>query len=264
MSGSGYVEVADGVAPLRTQAESTREALARSEAELRRTNERLEELVYVVSHDLQEPLRMVSSFTGLLAQRHADHLDEEANRFIGFASDGAHRMSRMLEDLLVYSRVRKTSVPAASVPLQEVLCTALDRLETEIREVRARIDSEALPALPVDAPQMAQVFEHLIANALKFRSQAPPEISIRAQRGDERWVVCLSDNGIGVEPGYEEEVFRIFRRLHTRSEYEGTGMGLALCRRILAYHGGSIWIEPSAKAGTTVCFSLATNPTAAF
>jgi PAS domain S-box-containing protein len=238
------------VAAIRDIAERRRqtEALARS-------NEALQQFAYVASHDLQEPLRMVSSYLQLLEQRYKDKLDEDAREFIGFAVDGAKRMQALIHDLLAYSRAGQPEVDHGQVDLNEVVRQVLDDLALTIEENGARVSVGPLPTVQGAPGQLGQVFQNLLSNALKFRKPGePPVIEISARRQD-GWVISVTDHGIGIEPQYAERIFQIFQRLHTRAEYEGTGIGLAICKRIVEQHGGIIRLEPQDE-GATFTFTL--------
>jgi hypothetical protein len=205
---------------------------------------------------LQEPLRAVSGFVTLLRQRYGGRLDEKADGYITAAVEGAARMQALINDLLEYSRVgTRGNVPApaqAGAALQD----ALENLRTLIQESGAVITADPLPRVRADAMQLTHVFQNLIANALKFRSERPPQIQVGSRREAAAWLFWVRDNGIGIEPQYRERIFLIFQRLHTRSQYPGTGIGLAICKRIVERHGGRIWVESQPDQGSTFCFTL--------
>ena len=235
----------------------------RIEEELVRSNEDLEQFAYIASHDLKEPLRMVSSFLQLLERRYAGKLDAEAHRFIGFAVDGAARMRRLIEDLLEYSRVGTHGNPLVPTDSAKVLRTVCESLQLAVAESGASIThEESMPVVLADETQLAQVFQNLIANAIKFRGAGPPRIHVGAQREGGRWTFSVSDNGIGIDTKFFERVFVIFQRLHSREKYEGTGMGLAICKKIVERHGGRIWVESNAGGGSVFHFTLADAQTA--
>jgi PAS domain S-box-containing protein len=227
---------------------------------LARSNRELEQFAYVASHDLQEPLRMVASYTQLLAHRCADKLDQDERDFIAYAVDGATRMKQLIEDLLTYSRVTATGQPTAVVDTRNAVSLALRNLEVAILEADARVDCGHLPPVRADASQIVQVFQNLLANAIKFRTPGvPPHVQIEARHapGDpHQWLFRVADNGIGIDPKYFDRVFAIFQRLHTRQEYPGTGIGLALCQRIVERHQGRIWIESEPGKGAAFLFTL--------
>ncbi len=234
----------------------TEQRLAQYAGELARSNAELEQFAYVASHDLQEPLRMVASFTQLLARRYRGRLEKDADEFIGFAVDGATRMQALINDLLAYSRVGTRGKPFAPTDCGAVLQMALDNLARSVLESGAVITHDPLPTVWGDAVQLTQVFQNLIANAVKFRGQETPRIHVSAKRQGSQWVFAVRDNGIGIDPDQQERIFMIFQRLHHRSEYPGTGIGLAICKKILERHGGRIWVESKPDEGATFYFSL--------
>ncbi len=233
------------------------------QAELQRTlkaletsNHELEQFAYVASHDLQEPLRMVSSYTQLLAERYQDQLDQDANDFIGFAVDGANRMQRLINDLLTYSRVNTRGGGPVAVDSHSALGRAIANLGLAIDEAGAMVTNDDLPRVMADEPQLVQVFQNLVGNAIKFRGSTPPRVHITAEAEGDEWRFAVRDNGIGIDAQYAERIFVIFQRLHGRVEYPGTGIGLALCKRIVERHGGRIWLESDPGKQTTFFFTL--------
>ena len=226
------------------------------EQKLRESNERLEQFAYAASHDLQEPLRMVSSYLQLLDQRYGDELDEDAREYIDFAVDGASRMREMIDGLLEYSRVETQGDPFEPITLDTALEDVLDNLQFRIEEHDAEITSENLPEVKGDVSQLRQVFQNLLENAIEYSGDAPPQIHISAERAGKQWILSVSDNGIGIDPDDQDRIFEVFQRLHSREEHDGTGIGLALCRRIVERHGGEIWIDSEPGDGTTFFFSL--------
>ncbi|HEX2162082.1 MAG TPA: ATP-binding protein, partial [Thermoleophilaceae bacterium] len=224
--------------------------------DLERSNAELEQFAYVASHDLQEPLRKVASFCQLLEQRYRGQLDDRADQYIDFAVDGAKRMQQLINDLLAFSRVGRTSGDLTPVDLGETVRRALADLDSAVADSGATIEVGELPMVRGDASLLTLVFQNLIGNAIKFRSDAPPEVRIASEREGDDWVVTCSDNGIGIEPEYAERVFVIFQRLHGKDQYAGTGIGLAMCRKIVEHHGGRIWLDPGAGPGTTFRFTL--------
>ena len=230
--------------------------LARYADELARSNAELEQFAYVASHDLQEPLRMVASFTQLLGKRYRGKLDRDADEFIGFAVDGANRMQRLINDLLAYSRVGTRGKPFKPVDSKVILGEATDNLTKAIEESGAVITQDALPLVMGDEVQLLQVFQNLIANAIKFHGPEPPQIQVKTERRNHEWVFAIQDNGIGIAPEHQKRIFAIFQRLHHRSEYPGTGIGLAICKKIVERHGGRIWVESQLAKGSTFYFSL--------
>ncbi|HSU76073.1 MAG TPA: PAS domain S-box protein [Burkholderiales bacterium] len=242
----------------RAEAELRRahDELAKKAEELERSNAELEQFAYVASHDLQEPLRMVSSYTQLLARRYQDQLPAEAQEFMHFTVDGAARMKQLIEDLLAYSRVGTKGKELVPVSLEAPLKRALTNLRTAIEESGATVSADALPTVDADEVQLAQVFQNLIGNALKFRGKAAPRIHVGAAEQAGEWQISIADNGIGIEPQYFERIFMLFQRLHAMGEYPGTGIGLAICKKVAERHGGRIWVSSTPGAGSTFHFTL--------
>jgi PAS domain S-box-containing protein len=231
--------------------------LLRLNEDLLRSNKELEQFAYVASHDLQEPLRMVSSFTQLLASRYQGRLDQDADDFIHYAVDGATRMQQLIQDLLTYSRITTRGNPFLSLDLHEALGEAVANLHTAIVESTAVVTNGELPTVNADRTQLVQVFQNLVGNALKFRKPGePPRVHISAERVGHEWIISVQDNGIGIDPQYFKRLFVIFQRLHGKQEYPGTGIGLALCQRIVARHGGRIWVESAPGEGATFRFTM--------
>lgn len=224
--------------------------------ELARSNKELEMFAYVASHDLQEPLRMVSSYTQLLARRYADKLDETANEFIDYAVQGASRMQQLINDLLTYSRVQTKGLPFEPVDTNAALEDAKADLRLAIEDAGATVTADPMPRVRGDRSQLTQLFRNLVSNAVKFHSDNAPIVHISATRTNHQWTFAVRDNGIGIEPEYAAKIFEIFQRLHTRTEYPGTGIGLALCKRIVERHGGRIWVESTPGQGATFYFNL--------
>lgn len=224
--------------------------------ELERSNKELEEFAYIASHDLQEPLRMVGSFLQLLQQRYQNKLDKEANEFIYYAVDGAARMKRLISDLLNYSRTNREWV-IERVDVSDIVREAVKNLTASINESGATINFEDMPVLDTDPAQMLQLFQNLIGNAIKFRKEGrPPVIKIRASEKNTHWLFSVEDNGIGIDPQYSEKIFVIFKTLHNRVRFEGTGIGLAVAKKIVEKHCGKIWFESVPGRGTTFYFTL--------
>lgn len=232
------------------------EQLRQAGANLQRSNTDLQQFAYVASHDLTEPLRMVASYLQLLNQRHSSTLDPQAKEFINFAIDGAMRMQGLIQDLLAYSRVEMRGRSPEPTDTQQALTTALSNLKMAIEETGALITTDPLPKVQADRVQLTQVFQNLIANALKFHGPEPPRIQIGAEERDGQWLLSVRDNGIGIDPKNAERIFVIFQRLHTRQEYPGTGIGLAICKKIIERHGGRIWVESTPGQGATFFFTL--------
>ena len=231
-------------------------ARKRSLIDLERSNRELEQFASVASHDLQEPLRMISSYTQLLAKRYGSQLDDQAKKYVNYTVDGAVRMQALINDLLSYSRVGTRGRPLAATDSHAVLGEALRNLAVMIGESHTLITNDDLPTVRTDASQLVLVFQNLIANAIKFRRAELSRIHVSAQNRGHEWVFAVRDNGIGIAPQHAERVFVIFQRLHTRAEYPGTGIGLAVCKRIVERHSGKIWFESEPGHGTTFFFSL--------
>lgn len=225
--------------------------------ELKRSNEELEQFAYVASHDLQEPLRMVSGYTQLLKRRYADKLDKDANEYIEYAVDGVKRMQALITDLLSYSRLSSRAKAFSEVDLADLLKQVLANLQVAIDESGAKLDVSPLPVVWGDPVQLIQLFQNLASNALKFhQTGVAPHISISVVPEKNCWRFMVADNGIGIESEYRQKIFVIFQRLHTREQYAGTGIGLAICKKIVERHGGSIWMEPASTQGSVFCFTL--------
>jgi len=251
------VDAYHGEAMARQASEDAAHQLEEQASELRRSNAELEQFAYVASHDLQEPLRKVASFCQMLERRYKGQLDERADQYIAFAVDGAKRMQRLINDLLAFSRVGRLTGEFRDVALDEVLAAALSSTEPLREETGATVTSDPLPIVPGDPGLLTQLLQNLLVNAVKFRREGvPPAVHVSARRIDGEWQLCCSDNGIGIEPQYGERVFVIFQRLHAKDAYEGTGIGLALCKKIVEHHGGRIWIDPDRTDGATVCWTL--------
>ncbi len=236
--------------------EAGREQLQAQALELTRSNAELEQFAYVASHDLQEPLRKVASFCQALESRYGDQLDERARQYIEFAVDGAKRMQTLINDLLAFSRVGRAGREPEPVALGQVLAAAETALEDQLRSSGARIEAGELPTIRGDRAQLVSLFQNLLSNAVKFRGEQPPLIRISAQRRGKTWELSLADNGIGIEPEYVDRVFVIFQRLHSRDAYDGTGIGLALARKIVEYHGGEIWLDTGYTGGACFHFTF--------
>ncbi len=239
-----------------TRRETAEEALKRTVTDLRRSNAELEQFAYVASHDLQEPLRMVSSYMQLLSRRYAGKLDSDADDFIGFAVDGARRMQVLIQDLLVYSRVGTRGKPFEPTNCEDVLEQVLSNMEVAINESGAVVTHDPLPTVAADASQLAQIFQNLIGNAIKFQGEETPRVHVSAERKAGEWLFSVADNGIGIDPEFFERIFVIFQRLHGRGEYSGTGIGLAISRKIVERHGGRMWVESESGTGSTFYFTI--------
>ena len=240
-----------------TERKRAQEQLALRSADLERSNRDLEQFAYVASHDLQEPLRMVSSYTQLLGERYGDRLDADARDFIGFAVDGAKRMQILINDLLTYSRVGNRAMSLVPTDCHDVLGRSVVNLRSAIDESCAIVTNDELPVVTADGAQLVQVFQNLIGNGIKFRREGvPPRIHVSARQDGDEWVFSVADNGIGIPAELQPRLFVIFQRLHTRETYPGTGIGLAICKRIVERHGGRIWIDSEPGRGTTFLFTI--------
>ena len=228
----------------------------RAQEELARSNRDLEQFAYVASHDLQEPLRMVAAYTQLLAERYQGKLDENADKYISYAVDGALRMQTLIQDLLSFSRLGREGAEFQITDCNLMAGSALDNLQTSIQERGARVEHDVLPSLLADRSQLLQLFQNLIGNAIKFRGPDPPIVRISAENTGEEWLFSVADNGIGIAPEHAELIFAIFKRLHTRAEYPGSGIGLAICKKIVEHHHGRIWVESQPGQGSTFKFTL--------
>jgi signal transduction histidine kinase len=236
------------------------ESLAEHAAELQRSNAELEQFAYVASHDLQEPLRKVTSFCQLLQRRYGGELDEKADQYIEFAVDGARRMQVLINDLLAFSRVGRSASELGPVACDAALADAKANLSAQIGQAGAVIEAGPLPVVRAQLTLMTVVFQNLLGNALKFKGEQPPRIVVTAERDGAFWSFSVTDNGIGIEPQYADRVFLIFQRLHDRAAYPGTGIGLAMCRKIVEYFGGRIWLDTAVADGTRFCFTLPALP----
>ncbi len=231
--------------------------LVKTVGELKRSNEELQHFAYVASHDLQEPLRMVASYTQLLAKRYKGRLDGDADEFIGYAVDGCNRMQGLIRDLLAYSRAGTNGKALGKTSGESALKEALTNLRAPIGESGAVVSHDSLPAITIDDTQLVQVFQNLVGNAIKYRSAEVPRVHVSATKnGGNEWIFSVRDNGLGIEPQYFERIFVLFQRLHGREEFEGTGIGLAICKKILERLGGRIWVESQPKKGSTFYFAL--------
>jgi light-regulated signal transduction histidine kinase (bacteriophytochrome) len=224
--------------------------------ELARSNQALEQFAYVASHDLQEPLRMVATYTQLLAERYHGKLDEQADKYIHYAVDGATRMQTLIQDLLAFSRAGRQGTSLANADCNLAVAQALKNLAAALQESGAVVQYDRLPVVKANRSQLAQVFQNLIGNAIKFRGARTPVIQIGAKSQGDEWVLSVTDNGIGITPQNYELIFEVFKRLHTRTEYPGNGIGLSICRKIIEQHGGTIWVANQDTGGTAFRFTL--------
>jgi PAS domain S-box-containing protein len=242
----------------RKREEEERERLI---GELQRSNRELEQFAYVASHDLQEPLRMVGSYTTLLQKRYKERLDERAHEYIRFAVDGAQRMQNLIEGLLAYSRITRRGGRFKQVDFNKVFLDAVSNLSSAIREYNAEVTKEQLPTLSGDETQLVQLLQNLIGNGIKYaKPDSRPRVHISAESNGNQYVFSVKDNGIGIEPEYYERIFEIFQRLHARGRYPGTGIGLAICKRIVERHHGLIWVESVPGEGSTFFFTVPNRP----
>jgi PAS domain S-box-containing protein len=253
---AGSITAAATIAQDITARKRAEKRLAEQARKLEASNLELEQFAYVASHDLQEPLRKVSSFCQLLAQQYQGRLDGEADEYIGYVVDGAHRMQQLIDDLLAYSRVGRTGEGPVDVDCNEVMRRVRLDLAAAIEETGAQVVTGELPTVRGELPRLVQLFENLVGNAIKFRGGQPPRIEVSATRGDGAWQFCVADNGIGIEPQYADRIFAVFQRLHSRDEYPGTGIGLAICKKIVETHGGRIWLSSRPGRGTRFCWTI--------
>ena len=245
-----------GVAQDITDRRHAEEALLQRTEELKRSNTELEQFAYMASHDLQEPLRMVSSYVQLLARRYQGKLDADADEFIAFAVDGAKRMQQLVNDLLAFSRVTTKGHEFKPVEADAALKQALSNLTAAIEESQANVTFDPLPVVKADSGQLAQLFQNLIGNAIKFRGKEPPRVHVSVERSGKEWEFSVRDNGIGIEPRHLERIFVIFQRLHSAAEYPGTGIGLAICKKIAERHGGRLWVTSEPGVGSVFHFTI--------
>lgn len=238
------------------QRQRAQETLLQTAEELERSNRDLEQFAYVASHDLQEPLRAVGGYVRLLQHRFPESMDPKALEYIAGAADGATRMERLITDLLAFARVGTQSGGFVRADLNALFRDAVHNLQASIRAAEGIVTCEPLPQIAVDATQMVQLFQNLVGNALKFRSEQPPRIHVQARQDSTHWIFSIRDNGIGIDPKYFERIFQIFQRLHTRAHYPGTGIGLAICKKIVERHGGVIWVESAPGQGSVFMFSI--------
>ena len=243
-----------------TSLEQANTSLEQRTADLQRSNSELEQFAYVASHDLQEPLRKVASFCQLLQRRYGGQLDEKADQYIEYAVDGAKRMQLLINDLLAFSRVGRVEQERVPIGAAELLAQAQANLATAIRRARAEIEAGDLPVVMAEPTLLTAVFQNLISNAIKFHGERSPRVEVSAERDGNFWVFAVADNGIGISSEYAERIFVIFQRLHDKATYPGTGIGLAMTRKIIEYHGGRIWLDTTAAAGARFCFTLPVIP----
>ena len=248
-----------GAVTAQNAAEEAQQLVEEQAEDLRRSNAELEQFAYVASHDLQEPLRKVASFCQLLERRYKGQLDERGEQYIEFAVDGAKRMQQLINDLLAFSRVGRLTSDFVEVDLSAALAQALTQLDLVVAESGAQVTSDPLPAVQGENTLLVQLFQNLIGNGIKFSGGRTPAIHIGVHRDGDEWEFCCSDNGIGIEPQYQDKIFVIFQRLHGRDVYGGTGIGLAMCKKIVEYHGGRMWLDTTVTEGATFRWTLPVN-----
>lgn len=244
------------VSEVMTEHRKAKAKLQQLNEELIQSNRDLEQFAYVASHDLQEPLRTVTSYAQLLARKYQGNLDAKADKYINYIVEGAARMQQLIEDLLEFSRVGTRAKQLVPTDCENVLNQVLENLKIAIAESRTRVTHDALPTVMGDETQLIQLFQNLIANAIKFRREEPPRVYISVEQREKEWLFSIRDNGIGIETEYFDRIFTIFQRLHSKSEYPGTGIGLTVCKKIVERHGGHIWVESEPSAGTTFHFTI--------
>jgi PAS domain S-box-containing protein len=255
-SSSGEISGLILVSEIITEQRQAKEKLRRLNEKLLHSNRDLEQFAYVASHDLQEPLRAMTSYSQLLARRYQGNLDAKADKYIQYIVEGAIRMQQLINDLLSFSRVGTHGKELKLIACELVLSKVLDNLKVAITQSHAVVTHDPLPTVMGDETQLIQLFQNLIGNAIKFRRDEPPQVHISAVERENEWAFEVRDNGIGIEPEYFERIFTIFQRLHSRSEYPGTGIGLAVCKKIVERHGGRIWVESTPGVGTTFHFTI--------
>jgi len=241
---------------LREESKQAQAELANKVDELARSNRDLEQFAYVASHDLQEPLRMIATYTQLLAEKYRGRLDENADKYIGYAVEGALRMQALIEDVLAFSRVGRNGRDHVRTESSAALDQALQMLSVAARESALTVKADPLPPVWADHSQLVQLFQNLIGNAIKFRGANPLQVKVSATRQGAEWIFAVDDNGIGIAAEHSEFIFNIFQRLHTRAEYSGNGVGLAICKKIVEQHGGRIWVESAPGQGSSFKFTL--------
>ena len=247
-----------------TQLKQAEEAVKKTADDLARSNQELEQFAYAASHDLQEPLRKIASYTQLLQQRYQGKFDAEADKFIGYIVDGAYRMQALIRDLLMYSRAGRGELTLEPTDMESVLAQALSNLETALQTNKAVVTHDPLPMIMASPSQLTQVLQNLVGNAIKYHGDAPPTVHVSAVQKSGVWQFAIKDNGIGIDPQYADRVFVIFQRLHTKKEYPGTGIGLAICKKMIERHGGQVWLESEGEGkGTTFRFTIPAEPVAA-
>ncbi|HEY6764372.1 MAG TPA: ATP-binding protein [Candidatus Sulfotelmatobacter sp.] len=241
---------------MRQEQKNAEESLARKVEELAKSNKELEQFAYVASHDLQEPLRMVAAYTQLLGERYRGQLDETADKYIGYAVEGAQRMQTLIQDLLAFSRAGRSNAPASDLDCNVVIKDVLLNLAAAVQESNAVVTFDTMPVVTADQSQVTQLLQNLVGNAIKFRNASGPVISVKAEPQGSLWQFSVQDDGIGIAPESAEGIFAVFQRLHTRTEYPGNGIGLSICKKIVEQYGGRIWVESAPSHGSTFKFTL--------
>jgi PAS domain S-box-containing protein len=255
----GSVHVARDITKRREMEDNLKIALSDKKnliEELKRSNKELEQFAYMASHDLQEPLRMVTSFVKLLEKRYKGQLESDADEYIYYAVDGAERMQKLITDLLTYSRNTSKVEAFKLVNIESVLDKSILNLTVSIKENNARITYDALPTIMVDPSQFTQLFQNLLGNAIKFRAEDAPEIHVKAEDNGNEWIFQVIDNGIGIDSQHKDLIFEVFQRLYEKNEYPGTGIGLSMCKKIVERHNGDIWVESELGKGSKFCFTI--------
>jgi PAS domain S-box-containing protein len=239
-----------------TRLKNTQRELEQRAMELARSNEELEQFAYIASHDLQEPLRTMAGFANLLEKKYKHQLDQDAVEFIGFIVDASERMKKLITNLLEFSRINSKNVPFAPADVGVIVNKIIISLQNRIKDSNTFIEHGPMPVLSADSAQITQLFQHLIGNAIKFRDEKPLYIQIQAAEQEKDWLFSVSDTGIGIDMAYSTRIFQVFQRLHPRDKYEGTGIGLAVCKKIVQRHGGNIWVESQLGTGSTFYFTI--------
>ncbi len=252
----GNLVAVEGIARDITERKRRAEELDRAIAELARSKAELEQLTYVNSHELQEPVHMVARCVNLLQRRYKDKIDSHTGKIIGYALDGANRMQRLIGDLLAYSRVDSEDKEFAPTNCEAIFDRALANLKAAVEESGTVVSHDALPTVMGDDSQLTQLFQNLMGNAIKFHGEEPPGVHVSVQKEENEWLFSVQDNGIGIDPEHSERVFMIFQRLHTEADYPGTGIGLAICKKIVERHGGRIWVDSEPGKGSTFYFTI--------
>ena len=251
--------IANYLAPIlhaRLNREREEKKRRRAELALKRSNEELQQFAYIASHDLREPLRKISGFAELLGKGYRGQIDEKADRYIHYVVDGAHRMEKLINDLLTFSRLSRAELAREPVNLESVLEITLNDLGKSLKEAECEVTYDPLPTVQANSTQMGQLLQNLLGNAVKFRSDDPPRVHVSAQMRNHEWLISVRDNGIGLDMEHAQRIFDIFQRLHGIGEYDGTGIGLAVCKKIVERHGGQLWVDSEPGKGSTFSFTI--------